>query len=63
MPQKASYKSKGGDEDPAAKNTMNPPGAPGGKRRRSQTPGPSEQDPKRRTGQFGGEGEPPLMKK
>ena len=62
MPQRASHKTRGGDKNSADKNTMNPPSRGGG-RRRSQTPGPSEQDPKRRVGQFGGEGEPPLMKK
>lgn len=62
MPKKASYKSKGGDKDAATKNTFNPPttqqtGPPG------ETAEPSEQDPKRRIGQFSGAGEPPLTKK
>jgi hypothetical protein len=60
---------KGRGRDSAAKNTFNPPEAgeekPGGGSQpdRSQTRGPFEQDPKRRIGQFGGAGEPPLMKK
>jgi hypothetical protein len=50
-----------GSKDSAAKNTFNPPA--GGKQPRSQTRGQQEQDPKRRTGQFTGAGEPPLQKK
>lgn len=62
MPNKASYKSRGGKKDAATKNTMNPPDGQG------PTPDPrakgtEEQDPKRRLGQFGGAGEPPIMKK
>jgi hypothetical protein len=62
MPKKATYKSKGGDKDAATKNTFNPPatqqsGPPG------DTDEPFHQDPKRRIGQFGGAGEPPLIKK
>jgi hypothetical protein len=53
---------KGQHKDFAAKQTMNPPGAPGGSRASGGT-GTQEQDPKRRLGQFGGAGEPPLMKK
>ena len=61
MPNKASYKKQGGDKDAADKNTFNPPeGASRGRRGRRE---PEEQDPKRRIGQFGGAGEPPLMKK
>lgn len=62
MPDKAGYKSHGGDKDSASKNTFNPPGhgehAPG-----SDVPGTEEQDPKRRIGQFGGAGQPPIQKK
>jgi hypothetical protein len=60
---------KGSGRDSAAKNTFSPPeggtGEPGAgvKPQRSQTRGPDEQDPKRRIGQYGGAGEPPLMKK
>ncbi len=63
MPNKASYKSKGGKKDSAAKNTFNPPTSGGGKQVASQTGNPEEQSPAREFGQFGGEGEPPLMKK
>ena len=47
-------------KDSASKNTMNPPGG----EIASQLPGTAnqEQDPKRRIGQHGGAGEPPLMK-
>jgi hypothetical protein len=37
--------------------------AGGGKASASQTMGDRERDPKRRIGQFGGAGDPPLMKK
>ena len=63
MPQKAAYKSKGGNKAFAAKNTMNPPTSGGGKHIDSQTQGSQEQDPKRRIGQHGGMGEPELQKK
>jgi hypothetical protein len=63
MPSKASHKSKGGDKDAASKNTINPRGSGGGKQVGDQTGEPFEQDAKRRMGQFGGAGEPPLMKK
>jgi hypothetical protein len=59
---KASYKSKGGNKDSATKNTFNPP-AKGGPAPDVESKGPQEQDPKRRIGQFGGAGEPPIMKK
>jgi hypothetical protein len=50
-------------KDSAAKNTMNPPmGGRGGTQELAGT-GTQEQDPKRRIGQYGGAGEPPLMKK
>jgi hypothetical protein len=63
VPQKASYKSKGGKKDSAAKNTINPRGSGGGKHIESHTPGGQEQDPQRRIGQHGGMGEPELQKK
>ena len=56
----ASYKSKGGKKDSAEKSTLNPP-AKGGTG--SQTNEPYEQDAERRIGQFGGQGEPPIMNK
>ena len=64
MAQKASYKTRGGTKDSAAKRSMNQP-IPGTDQTPSRggTPGTQEQDPKRRIGQFGGEGEPPLIKK
>jgi hypothetical protein len=61
MPSKASHKKQGGDKDAAEKNTFNPPKGGSGSRRGRREP--EEQDPKRRIGQFGGAGEPPLMKK
>jgi hypothetical protein len=62
MPDKAPYKSRGGKKDSATKHTFNPPDG------RGPTPdvdakGPEEQDVKRRIGQFGGAGEPPLTKR
>ena len=50
-------------KDSAVKNTMNP--ATGGSTGRSDVAGTGtqDQDPKRRVGQFGGAGEPPIMKK
>ena len=62
MPDKASYKSRGGKKDSATKNTFNPPTG-GGRRPDVDAKGPEEQDPKRRIGQYGGAGEPPIMKK
>ena len=62
MPSKAKHKVSGGDKDFATKNTMNPP-TPGGGERGNQTREPQEQDTSQRVGQYGGEGEPPLMKK
>jgi hypothetical protein len=62
MPNKASYKSRGGDKDAATKHTMNPPTGDG-RAPDADAPGTEEQDPKRRIGQFGGAGEPPIMKK
>ncbi len=54
---------KGSHKDFASKNTMNPTQGGG---RGTQTiggTGTQEQDPKRRIGQFGGAGEPPIIKK
>jgi hypothetical protein len=62
MPNKASYKSRGGDKDSATKNTFNPPSGAGPKPD-TRAKGPEEQDVKRRIGQFGGAGEPPVVKK
>jgi hypothetical protein len=59
---KASYKSKGGNKDSATKNTFNPP-AGGGPQYDIENKGTQEQDAKRRIGQFGGAGEPPITKK
>jgi hypothetical protein len=58
MPSKRKRDSK----DSATKNTFNPPtgGAPASG---SQTREPEEQDLKRRAGQYGGSGNPPIMKK
>ena len=54
---------KGSHKDSAAKNTMNPPsGGTSGTQELGGT-GTQAQDPKRRIGQYGGAGEPPLMKK
>jgi len=62
MPNKASYKSRGGDKDSATKNTFNPPSGQG-PQHDAEAKGSEEQDVKHRTGQFGGAGEPPIMKK
>ena len=62
MPDKASYKSRGGNKDSATKHTMNPPSG-GGQAPDADPQAPQEQDPKRRIGQFSGTGEPPIMKK
>ena len=62
MPDKASYKSKGGKKDSAVKNTFNPP-TQGGQPPDTDAHKPEEQDQKRRIGQFTGAGEPPLQKK
>jgi hypothetical protein len=61
MPDKASYKSKGGDKDSAVKHTMNPP--TGGHQPDVEAKGTEEQDPKRRIGQFTGAGEPGQIRK
>jgi hypothetical protein len=58
----ARAKAKGGVKNSADKNTFNPP-TRGGSPPDTDAKGPEEQDPKRRIGQFGGAGEPPLMKK
>ena len=60
MAKAKSGKTKAGSKDFAEKRTLNP-GGRGGAGRAPQPP--QEQDPKRRFGQFGGEGEPPLIKK
>jgi hypothetical protein len=54
---------KGTHKDSATKNTLNPPA--GGMQMASQgdNHADQEQDPKRRIGQHGGAGEPPMMKK
>lgn len=62
MPNKASYKSKGGDKDAATKHTMNPPTG-GGQKPDVDSKGPEEQDVKRRIGQFTGAGEPAQIRK
>jgi hypothetical protein len=64
MPNKASYKSKGGKKDSAAKRSMNQP-IPGTENvaPMSGTREPEEQDTKGRSGQFGGMGEPHMIKK
>jgi hypothetical protein len=62
MPDKASYKSKGGDKDSATKHTMNPPSG-GGQKPDVESKGPEEQDIKRRIGQFSGADVPPQTKK
>jgi hypothetical protein len=56
---------KGTHKDSAAKNTMNPPTGAGGPSGPELLPATAnqDQDPKRRIGQHGGAGEPPLMKK
>lgn len=60
MPKAKRTRVKGTHKDFAAKNTMNPPGGGGNQGDPHAT---QQQDPKRRIGQFGGEGEPPLMNK
>lgn len=62
MPDRASYKSRGGDKDAATKHTINRPDRGGGPPD-GDAPEQNEQDPKRRIGQFGGAGEPPILKK
>jgi hypothetical protein len=61
MPKAKRTNVKSQHKDFAAKNTMNPPDG-GGTQTLGGT-GTQEQDPKRRLGQFGGAGEPPLIKK
>jgi hypothetical protein len=58
----ARAKAKGGDKNSADKHTFNPP-AGHGPTPDVESKGPEEQDAKRRIGQFGGAGEPPIMKK
>jgi hypothetical protein len=63
MAGKAKHKSGGGThKDSATKHTMNPIGQ-GDQPPGEQTREPEEQDPKRRIGQFGDAGNPPIMKK
>jgi hypothetical protein len=60
MPRR-SAKTRGGKKDFASKNTMNPPS--GADQAPESTQQPDDQDPKRRIGQYGGKGEPPIMKR
>ena len=62
MPDKASYKSRGGDKNSATKHTMNPPSG-GGQVPDVDSQPQQEQAPKRRIGQFSEAGQPPNMKK
>ncbi len=62
MPKAKRTNVKAPRKDAAAKNTMNPPSGGGGTQTLGGT-GSQAQDPKRRLGQFGGAGEPPLIKK
>jgi hypothetical protein len=62
MSRDAKQKSRGGKKDSAVKNTFNPsPGS--GPIPDTRNKGSEEQDPKRRIGQYGGAGEPPILKK
>jgi len=63
MPAKTTQKTKRGRQETAGKRTANLRAISKGKQSNSQTNQPFEQDTKRRIGQFGGAGEPPLMKK
>jgi hypothetical protein len=63
MPKAKRTRVKSSHKDFAAKNTMNPPMGGGGGTQELGGTGTQAQDPKRRIGQFGGAGEPPLMKK
>ena len=62
MPSKASYKSKGGKKDSAAKNTFNPP-AGSGPAGDQVLDANQERSPNNEHGQFGEAGNAPLMKK
>ncbi len=62
MPKAKRTHVKGDHKDFASKNTMNPP-AGGGSTQSTAGTGMQEQDVKRRIGQFGGAGEPPIIKK
>jgi hypothetical protein len=63
MASKTSYKKGGsGHKDSATKNTFNPPNK-GSAEHGSQTQQPEEQLVNKRSGQFGEQGNPPLMKK
>jgi hypothetical protein len=61
VPNKASYKSKGGKKDAATKHALNVPS--GGREPDIESKGSEEQDPKRKIGQFGDAGQPPIMKR
>ena len=63
MPNKASYKSKGGKKDSAAKNSFNPPSGGDGHVEGVKTRGTEEQDTPRKVGQFTGAGQPAPIKK
>lgn len=60
MPRKTA-KTRGGKQEFARKNTLNPPGS--ADQAPPSTPEPDDQDPKRRIGQYTGRGEPPLIKR
>jgi hypothetical protein len=62
MPAQATYRSKGGHKDSAGKKTLNRRENKKGKQPISQTHQPFVRDVKRRIGQFGGAGEPPIKK-
>ena len=63
MPNKASYKSKGGNKDSATKHEFNPSPGQGPIPDTTKGRATEEQDVKHRTGQFSDAGNPPLMKK
>jgi len=62
MPDKASYKSKGGDKDSATKHTFNPPEGRGPEHD-VDAEGTEAPDGKHGNGQFSGAGQAPIMKK
>jgi hypothetical protein len=62
VPNEASYKSKGGNKDAATKHALNVPSG-GGHEPDAESKESEEQDPKRRIGQFGDAGQPPIMKR
>jgi hypothetical protein len=63
MPNKASYKSKGGDKDSATKHEFNPSPGQGPIPDTRKGRATEEQDVERRAGQFTDAGQPPIMKK